>query len=120
MLRNTDANIVRQMSNATTCGCLSYDIHAMFDAHRCASVRVDSRDPIVDSVLIAGYAGTAEARGPAWESVLRRDRRCCTLSCGKCGSKLIARADAELGEDLPQVVGDGGGADKQLRGDLRI
>ena len=32
-------------------------------------------------------------------------------------SKLMARADAELGEDLPQVVGDGGGADEQLRGD---
>ena len=50
MLRNTAANIVRQMSNATTCGCLSYDIHAMFGAHRCASLRVDSRDSIVDSV----------------------------------------------------------------------
>jgi len=59
MLRNTAANIVRQMSSATTCGCLSYDIHAMFDAYRCASVRVDSRDPIVDCVLIAGHAGTA-------------------------------------------------------------
>ena len=37
---------------------------------------------------------------------------------GKCGSELAAGADAELGEDFPQVVGDGGGADEQLRGDL--
>jgi hypothetical protein len=37
------------------------------------------------------------------------------LPGGKRGSKLAARADAELGEDLPQVVGDGGGADEQLR-----
>jgi hypothetical protein len=66
MLRNTAANIVRQMSNATTFACLSYDIHAMFGAHRCASARVDSRDPIVDSVLIAGHAGTAApVRGAA-------------------------------------------------------
>ena len=42
------------------------------------------------------------------------------MPCGKRGSKLIARADAALGEDLPQVVGDGGGADEQLRGDLRV
>jgi len=31
--------IVRQMSSATTYGCLNYDIHAMFAAHRCASAR---------------------------------------------------------------------------------
>jgi hypothetical protein len=40
--------------------------------------------------------------------------------CGKRGGKLAARADAELGEDLAQVVGDGGAADEQLRGDLRV
>jgi hypothetical protein len=39
---------------------------------------------------------------------------------GNRGSELAAGADAELGEDLAQVVGDGGGADKQLRGDLRV
>jgi hypothetical protein len=42
------------------------------------------------------------------------------LPGGKRGSKLAARADAELGEDLPQVVDDGGGAEEQLRGDLRV
>src|SRR5690348_7005257 len=39
---------------------------------------------------------------------------------GERAGELAARADAELGEDLPQVVGDGGGADEQLRGDLRV
>ena len=84
MPRNTAANIVRQMSNATTCGCLSYDIHARFAAHLCASTRVDSRGPVVDSVLIAGHAGTAAAvRGSAQGSALRGDRRCCALPGGK-------------------------------------
>src|SRR6266436_9894575 len=47
---------------------VSYDIHAMFAARRCASARVDSRDPIVDSVLIAGHAGTAAwGCGSAWD-----------------------------------------------------
>jgi hypothetical protein len=56
------------MSSATTYGCLGYNIHAMFAARRCASARIDSRDPMVDSVLIAGHAGTAAAmRGSAWE-----------------------------------------------------
>src|ERR1700730_2075876 len=36
-------------------------IHAMFAAAQCASARVDSRDPMADSVLIAGHAGTAAA-----------------------------------------------------------
>jgi hypothetical protein len=84
-------------------------IHAMFAARRCASAKVDSRDPMVDSVLIAGHVGTAAAaRGSARESALR----CCALPWEKRGSKLAAGADAELGEDLPQVVGDGGGADE--------
>ena len=34
--------------------------------------------------------------------------------------KLVARADAELGEHLPQVVGDGVRADEQPRGDLGV
>jgi hypothetical protein len=34
--------------------------------------------------------------------------------------KLVARADAELGEYLPQVVGDGVRADEQPRGDLGV
>jgi hypothetical protein len=38
---------------------LRYDIHARFGARRRASARVGSRDPVVDSVLIAGRAGTA-------------------------------------------------------------
>jgi hypothetical protein len=42
------------------------------------------------------------------------------LPGGKRGSKLAAGADAEFGEDFPQVVGDGGGAEEQLRGDLRV
>ena len=32
----------------------------------------------------------------AGELALRRERWCCALSCGKHGSKLVARADAEL------------------------
>ena len=100
---------------------LRYDIHAKFAAYRCASARVDSRDSEVDSVLIAGHAGTAAAvRGSARESALRGERRYCAWPGGKRGSKLAAGADAELGEDFPQVVGDGGGADEQLRGDLRV
>ena len=34
--------------------------------------------------------------------------------------ELAAGTDTELGEDLPEVVGDGGWADEQLRGDLRV
>src|SRR6476646_5314954 len=41
MLRNTAANIVRQMSSATANGCLRYGIHARFGAYWCASARVD-------------------------------------------------------------------------------
>jgi hypothetical protein len=37
---------------------LNYDLHARFVARRRASATVDSRDPVVDSVLIAGGAGT--------------------------------------------------------------
>src|SRR5580704_18983139 len=76
---------------------------------------------MVDSVLTARHAGTAAAvRGSARESAPRRDRRCCAWPGGKRRSELAAGADAELGEDLPQVVGDGGAADEQLRGDLRL
>ena len=115
--RNGSADVTPAMPY----GRLRYDIHARFGRGRCASASADSRGPVVDSVLIAGHAGTAVAvRGPARESALRRDQRCCALPGGKHGSKLAARADAELGEDFPQVVGDGGGADEQLRGDLRV
>ena len=56
------------MTGAATYGRLRYDIHAMLAAHRRASARVDSRDPVVDSVLTVGHAGTAAAvRGSAWE-----------------------------------------------------
>ena len=69
--------IVRQMPNATTYARLKYGAHAMITAHRCASARVDSRDPMVDSGLIAGQAGTAPAtRGSVGELALPRDRRC--------------------------------------------
>ena len=54
------------------------------------------------------------------ESVLRRDRRRRASPGGKHGGKPAARADVELGEDLPQVIGDGRAADEQLRGDLRV
>src|SRR4029077_17206452 len=85
------------------------------------SARVSSRDPVVHSVLIVGHAGTTgRGRRSAWESALWRDERCCALAGGKRGSKLTAGADAELGKDLAQVVADGGGADEQLRGDLRV
>ena len=42
-------------------GRLRYDIHAKFGVRRRASARVGSRDRIVDSVLIAGHAATADA-----------------------------------------------------------
>src|SRR5580658_2269640 len=115
--RNGSADVTPAMPH----GRLRYDIHARFGAGRCASASADSRGTVVDSVLIAGHAGTAVAvSGPAWKSASWRDQRCCALAGGKRGSELAAGADAELGEDFPQVVGDGGGADKQLRGDLRV
>jgi hypothetical protein len=102
-------------------GRLRYDIHARLGARRGASASAGSRGPVVDSVLIAGHAGTAAAvRGSARESALRRDRRCGVLPGGERGSELAAGADAEFGEDFAQVVGDGGGAEEQLRGDLRV
>jgi len=39
---------------------------------------------------------------------------------GKRAGQLPARADVELGEYLSEVVGDSGGSDEELRGDLRI
>ena len=39
---------------------------------------------------------------------------------GERAGELAARADAELAENLPQVVGDGGRADEQLLSDLRV
>ena len=39
---------------------------------------------------------------------------------GERAGELAAGADAELGEDLPEMVGDGGRADEQLRTDLRV
>src|SRR5580700_3664893 len=106
------------MFSAAPYGCLNYDTYAMFAAHLRASVRVDSRDPMVDSVLIVGH--TAPVSGSARESALPREWRCCAWSRGERAGELAAGADAELAEDLPEVVGDGGGADEQLRGDLRV
>ena len=54
------------------------------------------------------------------ESARWRGRWCSALSWGKHGSKLAARGEAELGEHLSQVVGDGSAADEQLRGDLGV
>jgi hypothetical protein len=51
---------------------------------------------------------------------LQLGRPRCVRLCGKRAGELVAGADAELGENLPEVVGDGGGADEQLRGDLRV
>src|SRR5580693_1572082 len=113
--RNGSAGVTPVMPH----GRLRYDIDARFGARRRASVSADSRGPAVDSVLIAGRAGPAAA-GSALESALRRPRRCCVLPGGERGSELAAGADAEFGEDFPQVVGDGGGAEEQLRGDLRV
>ena len=45
------------MSSAATYGRLRYDIHTMFAARQCASAGIDSRDPVVDSGLIAGTPG---------------------------------------------------------------
>src|SRR5580693_147320 len=102
-------------------GRLRYDIHARFGARRRASARVGSRDPVVDSVLIAGHAGTAaRTRICPRGSALRRDQRYGAVPGGERGTEVAAGADAELGEDLAQVVGDGGGTDEQLGGDLRV
>jgi Aromatic-ring hydroxylase, C-terminal len=49
---------------------LRYDIDAKFAAHRRASTRGDSRDPVADSVLIAGCARTA---APVRGALLRPD-----------------------------------------------
>jgi hypothetical protein len=54
-------------------GRLRYDIDARFGARRRASARVGSRDPVVDSVLIAGHAGTAAAVQIGPGISLRRD-----------------------------------------------
>src|SRR5215831_17255960 len=77
--------------------------------------------------LDPGYPlGTRAYRPVLWVTGLtgglapRHDRQRGVLLRGKCASNLVARADAELDEDLPQVVGDGGGADEQLSGDLRV
>jgi hypothetical protein len=43
----------------TTYARLGYNIHVIVMARRCASARLDSRDQVTDSVLIAGQAGTA-------------------------------------------------------------
>src|SRR2546421_100247 len=50
------------MPGATTYGCLRDGIHAMFAAHLCASARVDSRDPMLDSVLIGARPGLPPRR----------------------------------------------------------
>src|SRR5271170_1360167 len=76
-----------------------------------ASMPPPASRPRRDGRRVAGLPGG---------SALRRDQRCCAWSCGKRGSELVAGADAELGEDFPQVVGDGGRAEEQLGGDLGV
>ena len=63
--------IVRQMTGAATHGHLRYGIHAMFATHRCASVRVDSRAPMVDRALIADHVCEVEQ---AEHQVVRKSR----------------------------------------------
>jgi hypothetical protein len=59
--------IVRQMTGAATYRRSIYGIRYVGCAPVCIR-RVDSRDPLVDSVLTAGHPGTAAAvRGSAWE-----------------------------------------------------
>src|SRR5580704_6385114 len=66
-------------------------------------------------------AGLLTRLSSCWEaSALRYDRPRRVRPDGERAGELAAGADAELGEDLPEVVGDGGGADEQLRGDLRV
>src|SRR5260370_6428044 len=76
---------VKCLASATTYGYLRYDIHARFAAHRCASARVDGRDPMADSVLIARPRrdGRRGARICPGESALRRDRRWCAVPGGE-------------------------------------
>jgi hypothetical protein len=90
-------------------GRLRYDIHARFGAHRCPSARVGSRDLVVDSVLIAGHAGTAAGArlGPGirpgggfWHGtgklIILPERICIVLPCSHAL--------------LPQPVGQTGSA----------
>src|SRR5262249_54817935 len=54
------------------------------------------------------------------QSAVRPDGQSRTRWRGKRARELAARADAELGEDLSQMVCNSGRADEQLRGDLRV
>src|ERR1700742_2600706 len=53
-------------------------------------------------------------------SALRYDRPRRVRLDGKRAGELAAGADAEFGEDLPKMVGDGGWADEQLCRDLGV
>src|SRR5215469_4503774 len=54
------------------------------------------------------------------QSAVRPDGQSRTRWRGKRARELAARADAELGEDLSQMVCNSGRADEQLPGDLRF
>ena len=90
---------VRQMTGAATYGRLRYDIDATLAAHRCASARVDSRDPVVDSVLIAGHAGTAAAvRRSAWGEGAGDARRRRLLWPVQCSRQQARRTAGPFGK----------------------
>ena len=59
------------MSRTTAHGRLRYNTHAIAAAHACVSAKVDSRYPVIDSVLIVSRAESADAmRGSASELAL--------------------------------------------------
>src|SRR6266851_2128359 len=113
-----EKSIRRQIPFSNTSRCSG----RLTDARRRASARVDSPWPgggyRVDSR--PRWDGRRGARICPGISPAALQRWCCAVPGGERGSKLAAGADAELGEDLAQVVGDGSGADEQLRGDLRV
>src|SRR5918996_3664475 len=75
---------------------------------------------MVRSDLVSGHTRTAAAHAGLHRYTATRSGRRRRALGGKHGGKLAARADVELGEDLAQVVGDGGAADEQLLSDFRV
>jgi hypothetical protein len=90
--RNGSAGVTPVMPH----GRLRYDIDARFGARRRASVSADSRGPVVDSVLIAGRAGTAAA-GSA------RNQRC-GVPGGAASCRAGSTAASWLRELMPSLV----------------
>jgi hypothetical protein len=60
------------MSCTTAHGRLRYNTHAIVAAHACVSAKVDSRYPVIDSVLIVSRAESADAmRGSESRGLIR-------------------------------------------------